>query len=153
MTADSLPDPSVKRVFVSGCYDILHAGHVQFFREARALGNHLTVCFASTEVLWLHKNRRSSLPDEHKQALISALDMVDHVVIGRGTAVGVDFKEHFLALRPDILAVTEDDRYSDIKRALCAEVGATYTVLPKTPPQFEPISTSAIVRCEILSPR
>lgn len=50
MMAYTPPDPSVKRVFVSGCYDILHAGHVQFFREARALGDHLTVCFASNEV-------------------------------------------------------------------------------------------------------
>ena len=31
------------KVFVSGCYDIVHAGHVQFFSEARALGDHLTV--------------------------------------------------------------------------------------------------------------
>jgi len=51
----------MKRIFVSGCYDIIHAGHVQFFTEARALGEHLTVCFASTEVLWFHKQRRSSL--------------------------------------------------------------------------------------------
>ena len=65
------------RVFVSGCYDILHAGHVQFFREARALGDHLTVCFASSDVLWHHKQRRSSLPDEHKRALIAAMEMVD----------------------------------------------------------------------------
>src|SRR5262245_9454722 len=70
------------RVFVSGCYDILHAGHVQFFREARALGDHLTVCFASTEVLWLHKRRRSSLPDDHKAALLAALEVVDDVVLG-----------------------------------------------------------------------
>ena len=61
------------RVFVSGCYDIVHAGHIQFFREARALGDHLTVCFASAEVLWLHKRRRSSLPDDHKRALLAAL--------------------------------------------------------------------------------
>ena len=39
------------RVFISGCYDIVHAGHIQFFREARALGTHLTVSFASAEVL------------------------------------------------------------------------------------------------------
>ena len=31
--------PMIK-VFVSGWYDILHAGHLQFFREARALGVH-----------------------------------------------------------------------------------------------------------------
>jgi cytidyltransferase-like protein len=134
------------RVFVSGCYDILHAGHVQFFREARALGDHLTVCFASAEVLWLHKQRRSSLPDEHKRALIAALEMVDEVVIGSGEEEGIDFREHFLRLRPDILAVTEDDKYGALKRALCAEVGARYVVMPKTPPQFPPISTTQIVK-------
>jgi cytidyltransferase-like protein len=134
------------RVFVSGCYDILHAGHVQFFREARALGDHLTVCFASNDVLWLHKQRRSSLPDVHKRALIAALAGVDDVVIGTGTEEGIDFREHFLRLRPDVLAVTEDDKYGALKQALCAEVGARYVVMPKTPPQFPPISTTEIVR-------
>jgi cytidyltransferase-like protein len=134
------------RVFVSGCYDIIHAGHVQFFNEARALGDHLTVSFASSEVLWIHKQRRSSLPDEHKQALMSALKMVDEVVIGQGHDEGIDFKEHFLRIRPHILAVTEDDKYGVLKRELCAQVGAKYVVLDKTPPQFKPISTSEIVR-------
>lgn len=134
------------RVFVSGCYDILHAGHIQFFREARALGSHLTVSFASAEVLWLHKRRRSSLPDEHKHAIIAALEMVDEVIVSHGLDEGLDFKEDFLRLKPDLLAVTEDDKYADLKRALCAQVGARYVVLPKSPPQFSPISTTEIVR-------
>jgi len=134
------------RVFVSGCYDIIHAGHVQFFAEARALGDHLTVCFASSDVLWLHKQRRSSLPDEHKAALLGALRPVDEVVVGAGMDEGIDFRDHFLRLRPDILAVTEDDKYGPLKRALCTEVGARYVVLPKTPPKFQPISTSEIVK-------
>jgi len=136
----------MKKVFVSGCYDIVHAGHVQFFTEARALGDHLTVCFASDEVLWHHKNRRSSLPQEHKRALIQALKIVDHVVIGENHEIGLDFQDHFRDLRPDILAVTEDDQYEDIKRRLCDEIGAAYVRLPKTPPQFPPVSTSGIVR-------
>ncbi len=134
------------RVFVSGCYDIIHAGHVQFFREARALGDHLTVSFASSDVLWLHKQRRSSLPDEHKKALIEALECVDEVVVGRGLEEGIDFREDFLRIRPQILAVTDDDKYAGLKKALCAEVGARYVKLPKTPPQFQPISTTEIVR-------
>lgn len=134
------------RVFVSGCYDILHAGHVQFFREARALGDHLTVSFASAEVLWRHKQRRSSLPDEHKRVLLASLGMVDEVVVGTDLEEGLDFKQEFLRLRPDILAVTEDDKYTPLKQALCAQVGARYVVLPKTPPQFPPISTTEIVR-------
>ena len=136
----------MKRVFVSGCYDIVHAGHLQFFEEARALGDHLTVCFASEEVLWHHKQRRSSMPDEHKKAVMEALWMVDDVVIGTDTGIGLDFKSHFLQLKPDLLVVSEDDQYETIKRELCAQVGATYEVIPKTPPKFDPISTSEIVR-------
>jgi len=134
------------KVYVSGFYDIVHAGHLQFFREARALGDHLTVSFASSEVLWRERQRRSSLPDEHKRALIASLGPVDDVVIGTGLEEGLEFKEHFLSLRPHILAVTEDDRYAAAKQALCAQVGARYVVLPKTPPQFPAISTTEIVR-------
>jgi len=134
------------KVFVSGFYDILHAGHLQFFREARALGDHLTVSFASAEVLWRERQRRSSLPDDHKLALLASLDSVDDVVIGTGLEEGLEFKDHFMSLRPHILAVTEDDKYSIAKRALCEQVGAQYVILPKTPPQFPSISTTEIVR-------
>lgn len=136
----------MKKVFISGCYDILHGGHIQFFKEARALGDHLTVCFASDRVLWEHKKRRTSLPQDHKLALMTSLDIVDQVVVGDCEELGLDFKNHFLKIRPDVLAVTEDDQYADAKRALCAQVGAEYIVLPKTPPQFTPVSTSSIVR-------
>jgi len=136
----------MKTVFVSGCYDILHAGHIQFFTEARALGDRLVVSFASDAVLLAHKQRASSLPEGHKKALIESLRMVDEVVIGRGHELGLDFKDDFLRLRPSVLAVTEDDKYADTKRALCAAVGARYVVLPKTPPRFTPVSTSSIVR-------
>lgn len=136
----------MRHIFVSGCYDIIHAGHVQFFREARALGDFLTVSFASSDVLWAHKQRRSSLPDEHKKGILEALQVVDQVVIGRGNEHGLDFLEDFRRLRPDVLAVTEDDQYGDLKKALCAETGAEYVVLPKTPPKYEPVSTSQLVK-------
>eukprot|EP00899_Mesostigma_viride_P007215 jgi/Mesvir1/16495/Mv10048-RA.1 len=138
-------------VFVSGCYDILHGGHVQFFQEARAIADsggaqgELTVSFASEEVLWHHKRRRSSIPDEHKQVLIAALKPVTRCVIGTDRTLGLDFESHFLRLRPDYLVVTEDDKYGDIKRKLCTKVGAEYRVLPKTPPHCKPISTTEIV--------
>lgn len=136
----------MKKVFVSGCYDILHAGHLQFFEEARAVGDYLIVSFASSDVLWLHKRRKPSIPDEHKFALLQGLRMIDEVIIGHGHDEGLDFKDDFLRIRPDYLIVTEDDKYGDLKRDLCAQVGARYTTLPKTPPKFAPVSTSSIVR-------
>ena len=133
-------------VFVSGCYDVLHAGHLQFFKEAKALGTHLTVNFASANVLLSHKQRASSLPDEHKQALLEAMEIIDEVCIGDDPDLGLNFKSNFLRTKPDILAVTEDDQYADIKRELCESIGASYVVLPKTEPTFEPISTTSIIK-------
>lgn len=136
----------MKKVFVSGCYDILHAGHLQFFEEARSLGDYLIVSFASAEVLWHHKRRKPSIPDEHKRVLLQGLRMIDEVIITQGHKEGLDFEEDFLRIQPDFLIVTEDDKYGDLKRELCARVGAQYAILPKTPPRFEPVSTSSIVR-------
>ena len=85
-------------------------------------------------------------PQSHKQAVIQSLKMVNEVVIGTNPELGLDFKGHFLAHRPRVLAVTEDDRYADKKRDLCAQVGAQYCVLTKTPPQFSPVSTSGIIK-------
>jgi cytidyltransferase-like protein len=136
----------MKKVFVSGCYDILHAGHLQFFEEARALGDYLIVSFASADVLWHHKRRKPSIPDDHKRVLLQGLRMIDEVIVTTGHKEGLDFEDDFLRIKPDFLIVTEDDKYGDLKRELCAKVGAEYTILPKTPPRFEPVSTSSIVR-------
>jgi len=136
----------MKKVFVSGCYDILHAGHLQFFEEARALGDYLIVSFASAEVLWYHKRRKPSIPDDHKRALLQGLRLIDEVIVTQGHKEGLDFEEDFLRIRPDFLIVTEDDKYGAEKLDLCSRVGARYSVLPKTPPKFAPVSTSSIVR-------
>jgi hypothetical protein len=72
--------------------------------------------------------------------------MVDDVVIGENMEIGLDFKDHFLQTKPDILVVTEDDQYADKKKTFCKQNGVEYRVLPKTPPKFKPISTTGIVK-------
>lgn len=133
-------------VFVSGCYDVVHGGHVEFFQQARALGDKLVVSVAGDAVLAAHKaGRRASMPTEHKASLLGALKPVDEVVIGDDLSErGLDFKQHFLRLRPALLVVTEDDKYGDVKRKLCAQVGAEYVVLPKTL-GYEKTSTTQIL--------
>jgi cytidyltransferase-like protein len=134
----------MKKVFVSGCFDILHGGHVEFFTQAKALGDHLTVCFANDEVLFRHKNKKSSLPIGHKKRLIESFSMVDEVVVGEDLEPGLDFKSHLLRLKPDILAVTEDDQYGRQKRQLCRQIGTKYVILPKSL-NFQKISTTEII--------
>ena len=136
----------MKKVFVSGCYDILHGGHIEFFNQARALGDYLIVCFAGDKSLEIHKHKKSSIPEAHKKKVLESLRMVDEVVIGDYLdELGLDFKQHFLRIRPDILAVTEDDKYGEQKTKLCEEIGAKYVVLPKNL-DFDKISTSEIIK-------
>ncbi|GAB4815617.1 hypothetical protein N2152v2_008073 [Parachlorella kessleri] len=134
------------KVFVSGCFDILHGGHVEFFRQAKALGDYLVVSVAGEASLAAHKQgRRPSIPTDHKVRLISSLRMVDEVVVGQSPRVrGLDFEEAFLKARPQLLVVTEDDKYGAIKRKLCEKVGAKYVVLLKGL-DFAPTSTTQIL--------
>ena len=137
----------MKKIFVSGTYDILHGGHLQFFQDARALGDHLTVCFASSEVIKLSKKRISALPDSHKKLLIGSLRFVDKVVSSSDLDPVFDFISHWKTEKPDILVVTEDDRNAEKKRTFCATQGVELIILPKRPPTedtLEPVSTTSI---------
>lgn len=134
----------LKKVFVSGCYDILHGGHIAFFRQARSLGGHLTVCFASEEVLRLAKNRKPSLPDEHKMIILSELSCVGRVVSSSDIDPVFDFVSHIDTLRPDILVVTDDDKHADKKRIFCQERNIEFVVVPKDTLSTA-ISTSLII--------
>lgn len=135
----------MKKVFVSGCYDILHAGHIQFFKDARALGDHLTVCFASDEVLKIYKDREPSLPHDNKAVLIGSFSFVDRVVTSSDVDPIFDFVGHINRDKPDILAVTEDDRHQKEKQRFCKKYGIKFVVLPKTNPVTQ-VSTSKILR-------
>lgn len=130
-------------VFVSGCFDILHGGHIEFFLSAKALGDKLIVCVPTDDIFTRHKQRKPALSVEHRVELIRALRMVDHVVIGDDPEPGLNFATQFLIMRADILAVTEDDQYTEAKQALCQSLGAEYVKLPKTC-AYDQISSSAI---------
>lgn len=134
----------MRKVFVSGCFDILHAGHAAFFEQARSLGGHLTVSVAADTVLMLHKGRKPSLPIENKIALIAALRSVDKVIPSSNIETPLDFRDSILEHGADILAVTEDDRRADAKREFCRENGIDFVVLPKATPAA-PVSTTSIL--------
>lgn len=124
----------MKKVFVSGAFNVLHAGHIQFFNEARALGDYLIVSFPPADLLWTLYDRKSMLEDDDKQALLESLSMVDEVVLSTDEDVELSFRSIFTALKPDILAVTEDDQYKEAKSRLCNETGAQFIILKKTLP-------------------
>lgn len=141
------------KIFVSGTYDILHAGHIQFFKDAIEYGRSvapkdfkisLIVSFCSEKNLLKYKGRKSSMPDDNKKILLESIRYVDKVY--KGDEQGVwDFVPAFIAEQPDVLAITEDDKFRKEKMLLCEDYGVKLCVLPKTQPDATQVSTSEII--------
>ena len=135
----------MKKVFVSGSFNVLHAGHIRFFRDASALGDYLIVSFPPADLLWKLYDKKSLLDDDDKLALLRSLQMVDEVVLSTDDDVELSFRSAFLTAKPDILAVTTDDQYKEAKKRLCEETGAEFVVLEKSRPEGKMTSSSEVV--------
>ena len=135
----------IKKVFISGTYHLLHAGHIELFKEARALGDYLVVSFCSSKNLELYKGRKSCMPDDNRKVLLESIRHIDKVVVGNDDGGVWDFVPEFLLEKPDILATTTDDNHIEAKRKFCEKHGVEFVVLPKTPPKATPISTLQII--------
>lgn len=138
-----------KRAFVSGCYDILHPGHIDFFQSVKEIADELVVCTASDKAIANHKGRIPAMDENNRRLLLSAISCVDAAVISTGDGIGIDFEKEIIESKADCLVVTTDDKYGEIKKALCSRLSIEYVVLHKT--TFGVSTTSMRERCLIPS--
>lgn len=69
-------------VFTNGCFDLVHAGHISSFRQAKAFGDVLIVGVNSDDSIRRIKGpRRPIVGQQARLALLEALDMVDYLVL------------------------------------------------------------------------
>jgi len=94
-----------RTVFTNGCFDILHAGHIELFRSARLLGDVLVVAINSDQSVRRIKGEKRPIFNERERSeILAALEMVDFVTIfGEATPL-----ETILKLRPDVLVKGAD---------------------------------------------
>jgi cytidyltransferase-like protein len=119
-----------KKVFVSGCYDLLHSGHVEFFRQAAAYGD-LYVGIGSDETILHYKNHKTLYNERERLFMVKAIRYVKDAFINAGSGI-MDFVPTVDRLNPDILVVNEDGA-SEEKRLFCEERGMEYVVLKRDP--------------------
>ena len=137
----------MKKVFVSGCYDIIHGGHIQFFKDAKKYGDYLIVNMASDEVMRLTKDKRPSLPLRHRISILESLEIVDKVCVSSDYDKVLDFKTNIIKEKPYFLVSSDDDENQKMKEQFCEENGIKYINIFKTKPfnSDEKISTSKII--------
>lgn len=131
-----------KKVFVSGCFDLLHSGHVAFFKSAAQYGD-LYVAIGSDRTIFDLKNRSTVNSETERKYMIESLAFVKEVFIARGTGM-LDFVEELKEVKPDYFVVNEDGNLLE-KKKLCDELGIEYVVLQRDPhPGLKARSTTAL---------
>ncbi len=139
----------MKKIFVSGCYDMLHSGHVAFFEEAAAYGD-LYVGLGSDRTIAQLKGRKTINTDRERLYMVNALKVVKEAWINQGSGM-LDFELELRELKPDIFFVNEDG-YTPDKQKLCEELGIELKVSKRIPHQGLPTRSTTALRKECRIP-
>ena len=119
-----------KKVFVSGCYDLLHSGHVEFFRQAAEYGD-LYVGIGSDATILGYKHHKTVYSEQERLFMVKSIRYVKDAYINAGSGV-LDFLPTLDIVKPDVLVVNEDGG-SPEKERVCRERGIEYVVLQRVP--------------------
>lgn len=138
-----------KKVFVSGCYDMLHSGHVAFFEEAATYGD-LYVGLGSDKTIYQLKGRRTVNSEQERLYMVKALRCVKDAWINKGCDL-LDFVDEIKKLKPDIFFVNSDGN-SILKQELCKELGIQYIVSQRVPHSGLPIRSTTGLRTQCRIP-
>jgi rfaE bifunctional protein nucleotidyltransferase chain/domain len=108
---EELKKEGKKIVFTNGCFDIIHAGHVDYLEKAKSLGNFLIVGLNSDESVRRLKGKdRPINPQDQRKKVLSALKPVDLVIIFEEDTPERLIKE----IKPDVLVKGGDWKIENI---------------------------------------
>ena len=119
-----------KKVLVSGCFDMLHSGHVAFLQSAAEYGD-LWVALGSDKTIYDLKGRLPVNSEGERLYVVQSVGCVTSAFVSRGSGI-LDFAPELEEIRPDILLVNEDGNI-EAKQQLCTELGIEYVVLERRP--------------------
>lgn len=139
----------MKKVMVTGCFDLLHSGHVAFLREAAALGE-LHVCIGSDDNVFQLKGRYPVNPQEERRFMLENLSCIASVRINKGFGL-LDFTAELDDIQPDIFFVNEDG-HTPAKEQLLRGRGVEYVVSHRQPAANLPSRSTTALRLECTIP-
>ncbi len=136
----------VKKVFVSGCFDMLHSGHVRFFEEAAELGD-VYVSIGSDKTVLSLKNRPTLYTEDERKYMVESIRFVKQAFIGPDNGI-LDFAPLLDIVKPDIFFVNQDGD-SELKRNFIESKGIEYRVSRREPKEKLPPRSTTAIRAEI----
>jgi len=138
-----------KKVFVSGCYDLLHGGHIAFFKTAAAYGD-LYVSLGSDKNLLLLKGKKPVFSEEERLYIVRSVRYVHDAFLASGMGM-LDFEPDLIRIKPDIFIVNHDGHTPD-KEKLCKKLEIEYVILERIPEPGLPARSSSATKKEMRFP-
>ncbi|MFO7447976.1 MAG: adenylyltransferase/cytidyltransferase family protein [Ignavibacteriaceae bacterium] len=138
-----------KRVFVTGCFDMLHSGHIAFLQEAASYGD-LYVGLGADETIFQLKGRYPVNNQEERKYMLKALSCVKECIINSGSGI-MDFIKEIKSVKPDIFIVNEDGN-TLAKEELSQELDIKYLILKRIPYGNLPARSTTYLRKECTMP-
>lgn len=129
-------------VLVGGCFDILHYGHIQFLKKAKALGDYLVVALESDKnIKRLKGEKRPIFGQNERREMLLSLRFVDKVIILGESMRDEDYRKLVENVKPEIIACDPED-YLLKNRKVYEDLGAKIVIIPKV----DSPSTSEILK-------
>lgn len=117
-------------VLASGTFDLLHMGHVKYLEEAKKTGgenSELIVIVARDKTVEKRKGARPVVPEDHRRALVEALEVVDEAILG---FEDFSMDKVIEKIKPDIIAVGHDqNKIAESVRQVIAHKGLNTKVI------------------------
>lgn len=136
---ERLRNAGKKVVFTNGCFDLVHAGHASTMAFAKGQGDVLIVGLNSdASTRRLKGDKRPIVSEQHRLALMAALEAVDYVVLFDETEVDALVAE----LKPDVLVKGADRAGNIVGREHVEAYGGKVIAAPFV----EGLSTSRIIQ-------
>jgi cytidyltransferase-like protein len=129
-----------KTVMVSGCFDLLHSGHIAFFKTAATYGKLYVVLGQDRNLLEL-KGNAPYFTQEERKYIVGSVKFVHEAMVASGRGM-LDFEPELRRLKPGIFIVNEDGDTAD-KRKLCQDLNVEYLVLERIPEPGFPARSSS----------
>jgi cytidyltransferase-like protein len=140
---------SKKTVMVSGCFDLMHAGHIAFFKTAAQYGK-LHVYVGQDENVKALKGKAPYFSQEERKYMVGAVKYVEEAHIASGSGM-LDFEPDIKLLKPDLFIVNSDG-YTPEKKRVCEENGVELVVLDRIPESGLPARSSSASKQELKFP-
>jgi len=102
----------MKIIWTNGCFDIMHPGHMELFKAAKALGDRLIVGVDTDDKVALDKGADRPINDVcHRVAMLQAIKYID-IILTFGSRQELEQMIEFY--NPDVLVVGGDWRDGDV---------------------------------------